>query len=49
LFHTALWGVYLAQPIADVFAFSLAVPLAINIYRELKRCERESAVLSQGE
>lgn len=35
LFAVPLWGVYLAQPIADLFAFALAAPLAVAMYREL--------------
>ena len=38
-----IWGVYLAQPTADLFAFSLALPLAIKIYRELSGRERLAA------
>lgn len=41
LFTKAIWGVYLAQPIADLFAFCMAVPLGIAMYRELKRREAE--------
>ncbi len=41
LFPEPIWGVYLAQPAADLFAFALAVPLAIRMYRELKRLESE--------
>ena len=40
LFSTPVWGVYLAQPTADLFAFSLALPLAIRMYRELTERER---------
>ncbi|MEA5040011.1 MAG: MATE family efflux transporter [Clostridiaceae bacterium] len=43
LFSTPLWGVYLAQPIADLFAFALALPLAVSMYRELKHREEELA------
>lgn len=35
-----LWGVFLAQPLADVLAFAMAVPLAIIEIRELKRLEK---------
>ena len=41
LFEEHIWGVYLAQPVADIFAFSLAVPLAVKMYRELSRKQRE--------
>ena len=40
LFSTPVWGVYLAQPTADLFAFCLALPLAIRMYRELTERER---------
>ena len=40
LFSTPVWGVYLAQPTADLFAFSLALPLAIRMFRELTERER---------
>ena len=39
LFAEPIWGVYLAQPMADLFAFGLAVPLAVRMMRELKRRE----------
>ena len=39
LFAEPVWGVYLAQPMADVFAFALAVPLAVRMMRELKQKE----------
>lgn len=39
LFTPPIWGVYLAQPTADLFAFCLALPLAIRLYRELKQRE----------
>lgn len=35
----SLWGVYLAQPAADLLAFALAVPLAIIEVRDLKKKE----------
>ena len=41
LFSEPIWGVYLAQPAADLFAFLLAVPLAVRMYRELKRKEAD--------
>ena len=37
IFIPPLQGVYLAQPVADLFAFLLAVPLALRMMRELKR------------
>lgn len=39
VFAVPLWGVLLAQPTADLFAFALAVPLAVHMYRELKKRE----------
>ena len=39
VFENPLWGVYLAQPTADLFAFLLALILAIRMYRELVRKE----------
>ncbi len=41
VFTPPIWGVYLAQPTADLFAFSLALPLAVRLYRELKNRELE--------
>ena len=41
LFAEPIWGVYLAQPAADLFAFALAVPLAVRMCRELRRLEQE--------
>ena len=35
-----VWGVYLAQPTADLFAFTLALILAIRMYRELRKKEK---------
>lgn len=42
LFAEPIWGVYLAQPMADFFAFTLAVPLAVRMMRELKQKDRLS-------
>ena len=39
VFTPPIWGVYLAQPTADLFAFCLALPLAIRLYQELKNRE----------
>ncbi len=36
LFAQPITGVYLAQPMADFFAFCLAVPLALRMLRELR-------------
>lgn len=41
VFTPPIWGVYLAQPTADLFAFCLALPLAVRLYRELKNREQE--------
>lgn len=38
----AVWGVYLAQPVADILAFATSLPLAIGIYKEIKKCELEN-------
>ena len=45
VFPEPIWGVYLAQPTADLFAFTLAVFLAVRMYRELKRREEEAAAV----
>lgn len=37
----AVWGVYLAQPVSDVLAFAIALPLAIKMYRELTSRQSE--------
>ena len=44
VFQNPIWGVYLAQPTADLFAFTLALVLAVRIYRELR--EKEKTELS---
>ena len=36
LFAEPIWGVYLAQSAADIFAFAVALPLALKVYREFK-------------
>ena len=41
LFAEPIRGVYLAQPLADFFAFCLAVPLAIRMLRELRNRAKE--------
>lgn len=41
LFPEAITGVYLAQPMADLFAFMLAVPLAIRMMKELKELQQK--------
>jgi len=44
MFKKPIWGVYLAQPTADLFAFALALVLAVRMYRELR--EKEKTELS---
>ena len=44
LFSEPIWGVYLAQPAADLFAFALAAPLAVRMYRELTKLENEQKI-----
>lgn len=41
IFADPLQGVYLAQPVADLFAFVLAVPLAVRMIKELKASEEK--------
>ena len=41
LFAEPIRGVWLAQPMADFFAFCLAVPLAVRMMKELKHRENE--------
>ncbi len=41
LFPEPIWGVYIAQPAADLFAFALALPLAIRMCHELRKLENE--------
>lgn len=40
ILESSLWGVILAQPIADAFAFVLAVPLMIRILKEIDQREK---------
>ncbi len=50
IFEKPIWGVYLAQPTADLFAFCTALILAIRMYRELKRREENRiAAAEDGE
>ena len=39
LFENSLVGVYLSQPVADILAFAIAVPMALRLLRELKALE----------
>ncbi len=53
VFSKHIWGVYLAQPTADLFAFCLALPLAIRMYRELEqrgkaKMQADSAEVGDG-
>ena len=41
LLENHIWGVYLAQPFADVCSFILAVILGIKMYRELGKKEKK--------
>ena len=36
-----IWGVYIAQPVADVCAFLTALPLAVHVCRDLKQKQSE--------
>ena len=43
-----IWGVFLAQPMSDLFAFSLAVPLSVKMMRELKQKELTADTTEAG-
>ena len=47
LFPEAITGVYLAQPMADLFAFILAVPLAIRMMKELKSLQKKQEEVTE--
>lgn len=49
LFRAPIWGVYLAQPTADLFAFCLALPLAMRLYHELEARENEQELYTDDE
>ena len=49
LFAEPIWGVYLAQPTADLFAFGLALPLALRMYRELQARENAQELYTDDE
>ena len=49
LFSEHIWGVYLAQPTADLFAFGLALPLALRMYRELQARENAQELYTDDE
>ena len=40
----AIWGVYLAQPIADVIAFLIAAPMAVHILKRFKLAMEDPSV-----
>ncbi|MBQ8216683.1 MAG: MATE family efflux transporter [Oscillospiraceae bacterium] len=48
LLDNSLLGVYLAQPIADVLAFLISVPMAIKLLRELTSMEKEEYIKNQN-
>jgi len=48
LLDNSLLGVYLAQPIADVLAFLISVPMAIKLIRELTRMDKEEYIKNQN-
>jgi len=41
ILENPLLGVYLAQPIADVLAFFIALPMAVKLLKDLRRMEKE--------
>lgn len=38
-----IWGVLLAQPVADVLSFSLALPIALGFFKEMKAEDGENS------
>ena len=38
-----IWGVYLAQPAADLVAFLVALPITLAVLREMKAAEERQA------
>lgn len=44
----AVWGVYIAQPVADICAFLTALPLAIKMYKELKQLHNKEILNNEG-
>ena len=42
-------GVQLSQPIADVFSFLLAVPLALSELKDMKRLEEQLRIAPQAD
>ena len=49
LLDNSLLGVYLAQPIADVLAFLISVPMAIKLIRELTSMEQEEKLKNENQ
>lgn len=45
LLENSLIGVYLSQPVADLLAFGIAVPMAIRLVRQLRALEAEQAAM----
>lgn len=39
LFSESVQGVYLAQPVSDIFAFIIALPMAVKVYKEFKKVD----------
>lgn len=48
LFENSLLGVYLSQPVADILALAIAVPMGIALMRELTRLEKAHLAESEG-
>lgn len=44
-----IWGVYIAQPVADVCAFLTALPLAVHVCRDLKQKQAEQEAAGKSE
>lgn len=44
-----IWGVYIAQPVADVCAFLTALPLAVHVCRDLKQKQAEQEAAEKSE
>lgn len=44
-----IWGVYIAQPVADVCAFLTALPLAVHVCRDLKQKQAEQEATGKSE
>ena len=44
-----IWGVYIAQPVADVCAFLTALPLAVHVCRDLKQKQAEHEATGKSE